>query len=127
MLVNFKKVVDSCFGKTLDPNFRTFIANFSFSYRQLGISVTPKVHCVEKRLAEFLEHKGLQAGLGEYSEQPMETAQWQCPCGLQGGVGESQGGSQPQGLCQAAVCCSLKGGIQILFFFNIMKPCWLNY
>ena len=74
MLVNFKKVVDSCFGKTLDPNFRTFIANFSFSYRQLGISVTPKVHCVEKRLAEFLEHKGLQAGLGEYSEQPMETA-----------------------------------------------------
>ena len=73
-LEEFKKVVDAAFGQKLDPSFRESIASFSASYRQLGISVTPKVHCVERHLSEFLEHKGLQAGLGYYSEQAMETA-----------------------------------------------------
>ena len=73
-LEEFKKVIDAAFGQKLDPSFRESIASFSSSYRQLGISVTPKVHCVERHLSEFLEHKGLQAGLGAYSEQAMETA-----------------------------------------------------
>ena len=73
-LQKFKGVVDSCFGQDLDPTFRQSITSFSSSYRQLGISVTPKVHCVEKHLTEFLESKGFQAGLGAYSEQAMETA-----------------------------------------------------
>ena len=39
----FNKVVESCFGMQLAPDYKTCISNFSLLYRELGISVTPKV------------------------------------------------------------------------------------
>ena len=38
------------------------------------MSVTPKVHAVMVHVTEFLELKGLVAGLGALSEQVMEAA-----------------------------------------------------
>ena len=73
-LVRFNAVVTACFGQTLDMDYRNIIQQFSESYRLLQISVTPKVHCVEVHLAEFLELKGLVAGAGAWSEQAFESA-----------------------------------------------------
>ena len=39
----FNKVVESCFGMQLATDYKQCISNFSFLYRELGISVTPKV------------------------------------------------------------------------------------
>ena len=39
----FNKVVESCFGMQLATDYKKCISNFSFLYRELGISVTPKV------------------------------------------------------------------------------------
>ena len=38
------KVVTSCFGQTLDPDYEIHIAAFSRQYRTLDISITPKVN-----------------------------------------------------------------------------------
>ena len=70
----FNQVVSSCFGQQLDPGFKVAINKFSSYYRRLGISVTPKVHCVMVHAVQFLERKGLVAGLGAWSEQAMEAA-----------------------------------------------------
>ena len=42
-LRDFDRVVHLCFGRTLLPGYKDAIAQFSASYRSLGISVTPKV------------------------------------------------------------------------------------
>ena len=39
----FNRVVESCFGMQLAPNYKEHIARFSLLYRELEISVTPKV------------------------------------------------------------------------------------
>ena len=67
------KVVTACFGQTLAPDYEKHIENFSKQYRTLGISVTPKVHVIEKHVVEFLKRKGEVAGLGFWSEQAMES------------------------------------------------------
>ena len=67
------KVVVACFGQDLDPCFRASIMEFKKSYRSLGISVTPKVHCVFQNVTKFLEMMGLKTGLGEWSEHAMES------------------------------------------------------
>ena len=84
------KVVTSCFGQTLDPEYENHIAAFSRQYRTLDISITPKVnhfyfdihfiifkflqvHVIETHVAEFLKLKGELAGLGFWSEQSMES------------------------------------------------------
>ena len=41
----FNRVVESCFGMQLAPNYKEHIARFSLLYRELEISVTPKVSC----------------------------------------------------------------------------------
>lgn len=46
VLDDFRVVVKSCFGQTLDPNFTTFIDNFKESYLDACLSVTPKAHAV---------------------------------------------------------------------------------
>ena len=69
----FDKVVTACFGQTLDPAYEEHISNFSKQYRTLGITVTPKVHIIERHVAEFLKLKGEVAGLGFWSEQSMES------------------------------------------------------
>ena len=45
----FDKVVSSCFGQILDPEYETNIRDFSEQYRSLGISVTPKVNIVSSK------------------------------------------------------------------------------
>ena len=67
------KVVTSCFGQHLDPAYEEKISRFSKQYRTLNISVTPKVHVIEKHVPEFLKLKGEETGLGFWSEQAMES------------------------------------------------------
>ena len=69
----FDKVVHACFGMELDPEYKEHIAKFSQLYRELGISVTPKVHILERHVAEFLQLKGELSGLGFWMEQAMES------------------------------------------------------
>ena len=57
-LRKFEKVVTACFGQTFDLSYGTYIDEFSTTYRSLDISVTPKVHIVERHLSEFLKLKG---------------------------------------------------------------------
>ena len=39
----FNKVVESCFGLQLATDYKKCISDFSLLYRELGVSVTPKV------------------------------------------------------------------------------------
>ena len=70
----FRKVVISCFGQLIEGNFEMYIEEFGKSYRSLGISVTLKVHIVERHIVPFLKMKGNVRGLGFWSEQAMEAA-----------------------------------------------------
>ena len=73
-LKDFRSVVHSCFGmRDLDPRYEDNIQKFSSSYRALNISVTVKVHLVERHLADFLKYFGEEHSLGFYSEQAMES------------------------------------------------------
>ena len=72
-LRHLDRVVTACFGQTLDPAYEDYIDAFSYQYRSLGISITPKVHIIEQHVVEFLKIKGEEAGLGFWSEQPMES------------------------------------------------------
>ena len=69
----FDRVVVACFGMELKPDYKEHIAMFSKLYRELDISVTPKVHMVEKHIVDFLELKGEEGGLGFWMEQAMEA------------------------------------------------------
>merc|ERR1712079_4206 len=64
-LKSFNKVVNSCFGKNLKDAYKDNIREFEVSFMALGISITPKVHCVFRHVQEFCERKG--CGLGVYS------------------------------------------------------------
>ena len=71
-LQKFNKVVESCFGNELKKDeYEENIRAFTISYMALGISVTPKVHCVFRHVPEFCKRKG--CGLGVYSEQVIEA------------------------------------------------------
>ena len=72
-IVKFGQVVVACFGQELDPDFEASIEEYEKFYRGLGISVTPKVHCVFEHVPQFLKLKGLKTGLGAWSEQAMES------------------------------------------------------
>ena len=50
---SFNKVVSSCYGTELHPEFQCKIAIFSKDYMKLSITVTPKVHAVMFYVAEF--------------------------------------------------------------------------
>lgn len=68
---SFSKVVHSCFGSDLLPDFSTKIDEFYTSYLNLGISVTPKVHAVMHHIKDFCNNTG--KGLGPWSEQTSES------------------------------------------------------
>ena len=55
------------------PDFRNQIAEFSRVYRSLEISVTPKVHIIERHIKDFYDIHGEEHGLGFWSEQPFEA------------------------------------------------------
>ena len=72
----FKEFDLVCFGQKLDPSYQTHIEEFMATYRSLGISVTLKLHVLERHTKEFLvevggEESGL--GLGYFSEQSFES------------------------------------------------------
>ena len=62
MLRSFRAVQESCFGMQLKPDYKAKIARFSKLYRELGISVTPKVHIVENHIVDFFEKTGEEFG-----------------------------------------------------------------
>ena len=66
-----RDVDDSCFGDILDPNYCSVVENFSRKYRALGISITPKVHTVEKHIVQFIQMA--ECSLGQYSDQLIEA------------------------------------------------------
>ena len=70
----FNNVVEACFGQELDLNFREKILRFEDQYRMLDISVTPKVHMVFSHISDFLKLKDYVSGLGQWTEQAMESA-----------------------------------------------------
>ena len=67
----FGHVVVSCFGMVLDPKYNTYINIFEDIYKDLNISVTPKVHILINHVPEFL--KKHNRSLGWYSEQTLES------------------------------------------------------
>lgn len=71
VLQDFKKVVQDCFGDTLNPTYITSIQKFGESYDALGIATTPKVHAVRFHIEEFCEQSG--RGLGFFAEQSVES------------------------------------------------------
>ena len=62
-------VVVSCFGMVLDQKYNAYINIFKDIYKDLGISVTPKVHILINHVPEFL--KKHNRSLGWYSEQTL--------------------------------------------------------
>lgn len=72
VLSDFRKVVDGCFGRTLNPEFAKYIDSFKKSYLGLEeVPVTPKVHCVFVHVKEFCQKHNV--GLGIFSEQAFES------------------------------------------------------
>ena len=57
----------------LMPDFKAKINLFSNLYRQLDISVTPKVHILESHITDFYEISEEKVGLGFFSEQGFES------------------------------------------------------
>lgn len=70
----FNKVVESCFGEDLDPDYLDSIEGFKQKYMdlvQLGyVNVTPKIHCIFFHVQQFCDKN---EGLGRYSEQASEA------------------------------------------------------
>ena len=61
----------SCFGKTLDPNFISYINSFKEIFMSLEINITPKLHILFEHVPMFCQRKN--QGLGIYSEQASES------------------------------------------------------
>ena len=64
---SFDKVVASCFGKKLFPDYVEKINDFKVKYNRLKINVTPKIHAVFHHVSEFCQFTG--KGLSPWSEQ----------------------------------------------------------
>ena len=68
------KVVEACFGTTLNPSYMERISEFRNSYIDLVelkyINITPKVHAIIHHVQEFCEKSG---SLGRHSEQASES------------------------------------------------------
>ena len=58
----------------LDPQYNFYIQQFENVYKDLGISITPKVHILIKHVPEFI--KKHNRSLGWYSEQALENTHY---------------------------------------------------
>ena len=67
----FYKIVESCFGMDLDPDYKVYIKNFKQVYSDLHIKVTPKVHILTEHIPDFCEKNN--RSLGWFSEQALES------------------------------------------------------
>ena len=74
VLHQFNLVRESCFGQDLAFNYKSQIEQFEIAYKKLGISVTPKIHCIFVHVPQFCDLKGV--GLGFYSEQASESVHY---------------------------------------------------
>lgn len=72
---HFQLVVQSCFGKNLDFEFKRHINDFKRSYLDLQIPVTPKAHCVFYHVIQFCERNN--KALAFYGEQAVEAVHFQ--------------------------------------------------
>ena len=68
---NFRAVVHSCFGMSLDQDYARFIQAFKESCAHLPVSITPKLHILFFHVPEFIHRKGMP--LGFFSEQASES------------------------------------------------------
>ncbi|XP_065668590.1 uncharacterized protein LOC136088569 [Hydra vulgaris] len=64
---NFRDVVSSCFGKSLEGDLKEKIEKFKDSFLSLPVTVTPKAHAVFYHISEFIDRHG--SALGLFSEQ----------------------------------------------------------
>ena len=71
VLQKFNKVVDACFGVSLNENYKQYVEDFKESYLKLGTPITPKVHAVFFHVTDFCDKN--ERGLGFYGEQAMES------------------------------------------------------
>lgn len=71
------KVKDACFGKKLQSNFSTNIAEFKMSFLALNIKVTPCAHILFQHADDFFKISAppgeKKRGLGIFSEHCFET------------------------------------------------------
>ena len=67
----FHDVQDACFGMELGDDWEAKIHIWMDSYKELGISITPKVHCLMYEVPIFIWETGL--ALGQVSAQVFET------------------------------------------------------
>ena len=70
----FELVRQKCFRIKLQTDYKIVIRNFESAYKELGISVTSKVHAVFDHIEQFLDQHDSDHGLGFYSEQASESA-----------------------------------------------------
>lgn len=71
VLRKFRSVVEACYGHELSPTMDYDISTFSMAYKELEISITPKLHIVFDHVPQYCKAKG--SGLGVYSEQAVES------------------------------------------------------
>ena len=69
LVIKFRDVVDSCFGKELKSNFKEKIELFCKTYRDLSLKPNVKFHILEIHIVEFLAFKQNLFGLGHWTEQ----------------------------------------------------------
>ena len=67
----FHDVQDACFGMELGEDWEAKIHIWMDSYKELDISITPKVHCLMYEVPIFIWETGL--ALGQVSAQVFET------------------------------------------------------
>ncbi|KAK6188168.1 hypothetical protein SNE40_004411 [Patella caerulea] len=73
----FNDVRHSCFGMTVQGDYKDSIDKFEIAYRELGLQFTSKCHAVVDHISQFLERQGdmfdCENGLGFWSEQASES------------------------------------------------------
>jgi len=71
----FDDVAKACFGTILLSDYLEKIKKFERSYRKLGISITPKIHCIFYEVPIFIEH--FHQPLGKFTAQPFESIHYE--------------------------------------------------
>ena len=72
-LRSFNQVVEQCFGMKLKEGYMKSIRVFETKYRELNISIAPKLHMVFSHIEDFLRIKKESAGLDFWCEQAFES------------------------------------------------------
>ena len=68
----FRDVVNSCFGSSLQEDYKDKISEFRCAVLDAGIKVTPKMHIIFFHVSEWCDF--FKVGLGRMSEQTLESS-----------------------------------------------------